>query len=413
MNYLINIKLALHALWVNKVRSILTLLGIVIGISAVVIIVASGEGVQQFVLKQIQGMGTNIIAVTPGGSDNDRVGPPAAVTGVTVTTLTMKDVEALADTRNVPDVIGVGAAAPPAQAVVKGLDGEIITTIYGITPDYFDLMGLKFTEGNSFDDIDVKTLNKVIIIGGTLKEKVFGSDEAMGQKIKIKNYSYRVIGVLGASTGFSFGMDYGKMIFMPATTAQKFLLGVDYVFEVLVRVADESRVESARTDVINTLEMEHDIAPGQPDDFTVRTLKDAIVIIQTVMGALTLFLAAIAGISLLVGGIGIMNIMLVSVTERTREIGLRKALGARRRDILLQFLLEAILLTAIGGAIGFLFGITGAFIVSLVGKWAFHTSLMAIMLPIAMTVAFGIVFGMLYPAIRASKLDPIVALRYE
>ena len=412
MNGLMNIKLALQALWVNKTRSILTLLGIVIGISAVVVIVASGEGVQQFILDQIQGMGTNTIAVMAGGSEEERIGPPAAVTGVTATTLTLDDMKAVSDPRNVPDVAEVGAAVTPTQAVVRSLDGDIITTVIGITPTYFDLISLKFAAGDRFDDNDVKSLNKVAVLGATIKDKVFGDDEAVGQKIKLKNNSYRIVGVLDKSTGFSFGQDYGKYIFIPVTTAQTYLLGIDYIFEMVVKVADPAQVESARTDIMDTLRVEHDISPDQPDDFTVRTIQDAINVINMVMGALTLFLAAIAGISLLVGGIGIMNIMLVSVTERTREIGLRKALGARRRDILLQFLLEATLLTAIGGAIGFLFGISGAFIVSLVGNWAFHISLLAILLPIAMTVGFGIVFGM-YPAIRASRLDPIVALRYE
>jgi len=412
MNGLMNIKLALQALWVNKTRSILTLLGIVIGISAVVIIVASGEGVKQFVMNQIQGMGTNIIAVIQGGSEGEAIGPPAAVMGVTVTTLNLKDEAALGDPRNVPGVVEVGAAAAPSQAVVKGIDGDIMTTVYEITPNYFSLMSLKFNSGDSFDDNDVKSLAKVAVIGGTIKEKIFGDDEAVGKKIKLKNNSYRIVGVLDTSTGFSFGQDYGKFVFIPVTTAQKFLLGVDYLFEIMVKVSDPAQVVSARADIIDTLRIRHNIGPGQKDDFTVRTIQDAIKMINTVMSALTLFLAAIAGISLIVGGIGIMNIMLVSVTERTREIGLRKALGARRRDILMQFLLEAVLLTAIGGVIGFMFGISGAFIVALVGKWAFHISLLAVALPIMMTIGFGIVFGV-YPAIRASKLDPIVALRYE
>ncbi|OGB74419.1 hypothetical protein A2V68_01780 [candidate division Kazan bacterium RBG_13_50_9] len=412
MGTLGSIKLALNALWVNKARSLLTLLGIVIGISAVVTIIASGEGVQQFVLGQIQSFGTNVMAIVPGGSEGERIGPPAAVMGVTVTTLTIEDAQAIANPRNVPDVVEVGMASDASQAVVTGREGDIFVTIYGVSPAYFSLSSMDFAEGSGFSEDDVKIANKVVVLGSTLKEKMFGDEPAVGQRIKLRNYRYRIVGVL-ESGGSIFGIiDLGKFAYIPVTTAQQLILGVNHLSEIMVRVTSEDRIEAARADVQNLLRERHDTTDPKNDDFTIRTIKDALQMIQLVMGALTLFLAAIAAISLLVGGIGIMNIMLVSVTERTREIGLRKALGARRRDILGQFLLEAILLTLIGGLLGFVLGISGAFATAQAGGWAFHLSVAAIVLPLAMTVFFGVVFG-IYPAIRASRLDPIVALRYE
>ncbi|OGB75152.1 hypothetical protein A2810_03260 [candidate division Kazan bacterium RIFCSPHIGHO2_01_FULL_49_10] len=410
MNQLATLKMALTALWINKVRSVLTLLGIVIGISAVVVIIASGEGVQSFVLKQIQSFGTNVMSVMPGGSEDERIGPPAAVMGVTVTTLTMDDMYAIGDRRNVPDVLDVGAASSATQVVIPGPEDDVFATLYGVSPSYFDISSMDFVEGYTFTEDDVRGVGTVAVLGDTIKEKLFGSDSAIGQKVKLGNHRYRVVGVLEGGT--TFGMDMGKFVYIPVTTAQKLLLGVDYVSEIMVRVTSEDRIDAARGDVQNVLRERHHIADAKNDDFTIRTIKDALTMIQLVMGALTLFLAAIAGISLLVGGIGIMNIMLVSVTERTREIGLRKAIGARRRDILIQFLLEAILLTGIGGLIGFILGISGAALTAMVGNWDFHIGWQAITLPVLMTVFFGVVFGM-YPAVRASRLDPITALRYE
>ncbi|MBU1082967.1 ABC transporter permease [Patescibacteria group bacterium] len=412
MDFLTNIRMSFAALFVNKVRTLLTLLGIIIGISSVVMIVSSGEGVQSFILKQIQGLGTNTMTIMPGGSEGETSGPPAAVMGVTVTTLTLADAEAIADTRNVPDVLDVAASSPSGQASIQGSEGDVFTTIFGVTPNYFDIASTDFITGSAFDNDDVKSMNKVVVIGSGLQDKIFGDEDAVGKKIKILNYAYRIVGVVGDIGGVTFGVDTSKWAYVPVTTAQKLIVGVDYLMEIVVRVTSEDRIEAAKADIQNLLRERHKINDSKNDDFTIRTIKDALEIITLITGALTLFLAAIAAISLFVGGIGIMNIMLVSVTERTREIGLRKALGARYRDILWQFLLESILLTCIGGSIGFLFGIIGGVVVAHFGGWAFHLSIFSVILPLLMTIVFGVIFG-LYPAIKAAKLDPIVALRYE
>jgi putative ABC transport system permease protein len=410
MNFFSSLKMALTALWVNKTRSLLTLLGIVIGIFSVVVIVASGEGVQRFILREIQGFGTNILSIQPGGSEDDAAGPPASVFGVTVTSLTLEDAEAITDPRNVPDVVDVGSFSAASQSVIQGEQRDVFAIVYGTTPNYFEMMDMEFESGFNFTNDDVKTIRKLVVLGSELKEDLFGDLEAIGKKIKIGNHRYKIVGVVEG--GSTFGFETGDMAYVPVTTAQKLLLGVDYLMEIIVEVTSEDRVEDAKEDIARILREQHDIQDPANDDFTIRTIQDALELITMITGALTLFLAAIAAVSLLVGGIGIMNIMLVSVAERTREIGLRKAIGARRRDILIQFLLEAMLLTAIGGAIGFLIGISGAFLTALFGGWAFHISLMAILLPLLMTFFFGIVFG-IYPAFKASKLDPITALRNE
>lgn len=410
MNQLSTLKMALMALWINKVRSVLTLLGIVIGISAVVVIIASGEGVQQFVLNQIQSFGTNVMSVMPGGSEDDRMGPPAAVMGVTVTTLTMDDMYAIGDSRNVPDVLDVGAASSATQVVIPGIEDDVFATLYGVSPSYFSISNMDFIEGDGFTEDDVKGISTVTVLGSTIKEKLFGDDSAVGQKVKLGNHRYRVVGVLEGGT--TFGMDMGKMVYVPVTTAQKLLLGVDYVTEIMVRVTSEDRIEAARVDVQNVLRDRHHITDAKNDDFTIRTIKDALTMIQLVMGALTLFLAAIAGISLLVGGIGIMNIMLVSVTERTREIGLRKAIGARRLDILAQFLAESVVISAVGGLCGVLVGWLIVKLITLAIGWSTSISWPAVFLALLFSGAIGIVFG-LYPARKASFLNPIDALRYE
>lgn len=409
--FLLTLKIAIKALLLNKVRTVLTMLGIVIGISAVIILISAGKGAQSLIVDQVKGVGSNLLFVLPGGSGDSKFSAPASSQGVVVTSLTEQDVKSLRNPLLAPDIAFVEPEVR-GQFVVSYNNQDQVASVSGAVESYASSRNIDFTEGGWFSKSESDGFGQVAVLGSALKKDLFGEQTAVDKIIKIKQLSFRVVGVMeprGLGVG---GVDQDNQVIIPVLTAQKILLGINHYQMIQIQVKNESAIASTQEQVARILRDNHRITDPNKDDFTIRNPQDVLELLSTITDALTLFLGAIAGISLVVGGIGIMNIMLVSVTERTREIGLRKAIGAKRKDILLQFLLESVVLTLLGGIIGIVVGYIGAFIIALFGDWDATVPLYAIALAFGMSTLFGLVFG-LYPANKASKLDPIQALRYE
>ena len=403
------------SLLANKVRSFLTMLGIVIGVGAVIIIMAVGAGAQSLILAQVKSLGTNLIGVLPGKAENE--GPPASAMGIIITTLTYEDAVALRDKKNAPHLSGVVAYSNGVGTASWG-SHTYDTNLSGCTADMMDVEGGEIDKGRFFSEEEEKNLAKVVVLGRTVKNELFGESDAIGQRIKIKKHTFEVIGVMVERGTVAF-QDYDDKIFLPIRTMQKLMLGVNHVNMIRAKVDYEENITKAMEEVTVTLRDRHDITDqsGAGDDFTVNSAAQALDMIKTITDALRYFLAAMAALSLLVGGIGIMNIMLVSVTERTREIGLRKAVGATNSNISNQFLIESIAITLIGGIIGIVGGGIISFLISLVARflgydWAFSLSLLSVILAVSVSSLVGLVFG-LYPARKASQLEPVQALHYE
>ncbi len=389
--------------------------GIIIGVAAVIVIIAVGAGAQSLILAQVKTLGTNLIGILPGGSDSE--GPPASVMGINITTLTYDDAMALADKKNVPDITEVVAYTKGAGTASYG-SVSYDTNLSGCTASYPEVEDGVVAEGRFFTKEEEKNLAKVAVLGDTVKEELFGDNDPIGKRIKIKKQYLEVIGVMKKRGTVAF-QDYDDQIFIPIMTMQKLIVGVNHLGMIRAKVDNQENIPQALNDVKLTLRERHDITDpsGKSDDFSVRSSDQALDMITTVTNALKYFLAAMAALSLIVGGIGIMNIMLISVTERTREIGLRKAVGANFFDIMSQFLFEAVTITLLGGIIGIIGGTIIAFLVAIVANllgydWAFIVSPISIILAVGVSTLVGLVFG-LYPARKAAHLDPIEALRYE
>ncbi len=407
------IRTALRSLAANKLRSALTMLGIIIGVAAVITLLAVGQGVEGYVRAQFESIGTHVLFVIPGQLEEG----PAPARNRAPRPLTIGDARALEDPLRAPSVRRV---APVVQRFARVSYGKKETTVQviGATPAYFEIRNWPVTEGRLFTHAEVAGHTRVATIGTLVRKRLFGDLDPIGKTIRINNVPFKVIGVMEEKGGSGFNSE-DLRVFVPITTAQTRLFRGrtyrgDYVVSaILVSAISEDAMEDAAREITEILRERHDIRYLDEDDFTVINQKDLINIFGDITRILTIFLGAIAAISLIVGGIGIMNIMLVSVTERTREIGLRKAVGARRRDILLQFLIEAIILSLIGGFIGILLGVTGAFLVSQVaGDFQARVTVEAITLATGFSAAVGLFFG-IYPATRAARLHPIEALRYE
>jgi putative ABC transport system permease protein len=411
-----SVKTSVTALLANKARSFLTMLGIIIGVSAVIIIMAVGAGAQGLILGQVKSLGTNLIGVIPGGSEEE--GPPAAMMGIVITTLTYEDALALKEKKNVPNIVEV-VAYSKGVGTVSWRASTYDTNLSGSTVGFLEVEDGEVDEGRFFTKDEETNLSRVAVLGATVKEELFGESEAIGQKIKIKKHTFEVIGVMKERGTVAF-QDYDDQVFIPIKTMQKLISGVNHLGLLRAKVDHEENFDRAIEDVKITLRERHDITDqsGKSDDFTVRSAAQALDMITTVTNALKYFLAAMAALSLIVGGIGIMNIMLVSVTERTREIGLRKAIGARNSNILTQFLMEAITVTLLGGIAGIIGGSLISFLIATGAKflgysdWEFVVTIFSIVLAVGISMLIGIIFG-LFPALKASKLEPVEALRYE
>lgn len=403
MNFLESIKMAGKTLLSNKLRSSLTMLGIVIGNASVIAMMGIGEGGQKYVNKQLESLGPNVLFVLPGNRETQRISFDVPKT------LVLADASAIAS--QVPTVAGVTSELNSRQ-VVNYLNKNTNVNIIGTTPSFLKVRDFDTKKGRFFSDIDMKRNNQVAVLGADLAEQLYGTSNPVGEQLRIKDYSFQVIGVLEAK-GSSVGADYDNTALIPLTTSANRLVGknspygiaLDYI---VVSARDSNSVDAAQFQITNLLRLRHKII--SEDDFTMRSQKDALQTVGQITGALTIMLAAIASISLFVGGIGIMNIMLVSVTERTQEIGLRKAIGATQQDILRQFMIEAVILSAAGGLIGTAIGASGILLVAALTPLKAGISPVAIVLTVGVSGSIGLFFGVV-PARRAAQLDPIVALR--
>jgi putative ABC transport system permease protein len=399
------ITVALRALARNKMRSILTMLGIVIGVAAVIAMVAIGQGAQSQVQKQIASMGSNLLFVSAGSVNASGIRMGSGATK----TLVDSDVQAI-----LRECQACAAAAPGSgssqQVVYAGQNW--MTRINGTTPDYFTVRDWPFAEGGSFSTDDVRLAANVAVIGETVRQNLFGSQEPIGQTIRIGNNPFIVVGVLVAKGQSGMGADQDDAVFIPITTLQKKITGQDWLQNVMVSAKSQVASYAAQQQITAILHDRHRIQPGEDNDFFVRNLADVAQLADQSSQVLTMLLASIASVSLLVGGIGIMNIMLVSVTERTREIGIRIAIGATEEDVQRQFLTESMVMSLMGGIIGVMLGLGASIVISNALKWPVLVSPLSIVVAVAFSIAVGVFFGY-YPAKKASRLDPIEALRYE
>ena len=403
MNVIMSVRVALRAVSVNALRAILTALGVIIGVAAVVATVSIGAGAKQSVAAQVQALGTNLLTIFPG-----QAGQFGVTVGSQVQTLRYED--GLAIKNGVGTVEDVAAEYGRAAQVVYG-NQNTYTQVLGETPNFPGVRNWPVIAGNFFTDDDLKQRARVAAIGQTAAKTLFGDGDPIGQRIKINRTTFTVIGVMDTKGTNGF-QDRDDVVFIPLTTAQKRLYGVEYVRTLYVKVRSDTEMDAAQTAIDSLLRDRHHVRAGQDGDYTVRNQADILSTFQSVTQTITLMLGSVAAVSLVVGGIGIMNIMLVSVTERTREIGLRKAVGATRANILVQFLVESVVLSVLGGTIGILLGVGASHLVSTVFGWSTVVTAVSVAMAFGFAAAVGIFFG-IYPAQRAAALDPIAALRYE
>ena len=415
MNLFSPVKISLKYLLAAKFRSFLTILGIIIGVAAVIIIMAIGQSAQALILDQITGVGSNLIAVLPGASDEK--GPPAAAMGISITTLKYDDLKALRNKRNVPEVeAAAGYVLGTASVTFNGTN--LVSSFTGTTASYIDVENTELAEGRFFTEDEEINMAREAVLGSNVAKDIFEDEDPLNKIIKIKDQNFTVIGVLAERGSTGFGVtSQDDSIFLPLRTAQKLIMGIDHLGVIRVKVKDASLIASAKANMATTLREQHDIDDPANDDFSVRDMASAVELITQVTDVLRYFLLAIGTISLIVGGVGIMNIMLLAVNQRIREVGLRKAVGARNGDVRMQFLIEAMFISFLGGIIGIIIGVMISFIAAIIIQylqytWPFIVSWQSIVVSVGVSVAIGIIFG-IYPASKASRISPMEALRYE
>ncbi len=411
MNIIESIKLSCSVLRANKARSFLTSLGIIIGIASVIVIMSVGAGAQSLIINQIDSLGSNLIGILPGASDED--GPPASAFGIVITTLKYEDALAIED--QVSNVVAV-SSYNTGVGTASYQSNKVDVTYYGVMSSYPEVEETKIRLGRFFNQEEERGSARVVVLGYSAAQDLFNGSDPIGKKIKIKKEFFEVIGVLEERGTVAF-QNQDDNVFIPVSTAQKIMLGIRHVSFIRVKVNDTRNLDQAVDEIKLLLRDRHNLKSEDEDDFSVRNVQEAIEVLNSVTDALKFFLAAIAAISLVVGGVGVMNIMLAAVNERIREIGLRKAVGAKRAHILWQFVSETIAITLLGGLIGILLG-SGisalvAFIANYLGyAWDLVITWQSVLLGVVVAAGVGLVFG-LYPANKAAKLDPITALRYE
>ena len=396
--------MAWASLIANKLRSLLTMLGIIIGVAAVIALVSIGNGVKQDIENSISSLGSNLLVVLPGAPRT----PGARPSQGSMKSLKISDYEAIAKLE------GVKAASPMTNGsyVVIYQNKNWTTSVAGVNSNFQDVNNWTMTSGRFFSDKNVQNRERVAVVGQTVVKNLFADEDPVGKEIRVKNIPFRVIGVLKSKGNGTMGNDQDDTVLIPYTTSMERVEGIDYLRRVYVVAKDDGGIDRLQADIENLLRVRHNIKDTNLDDFNIQNMKSIMETVAQTTGTFTLFLGAVAAISLVVGGIGIMNIMLVSVTERTREIGVRKALGATYSVIVTQFLIEAVVISVMGGFIGIAFGIGASKVIGMVSGMSTIVSVPTIIMSFAFSMAIGLIFG-IYPARKAAKLNPIDALHYE